>query len=248
MDLKNPPVYSIPIRGGLVGTLLLDADVVRLLLSEVCKLGAERRKVETSYLLIKFLGQQVYIILVLLRLLPVLEEVQLRKRLVRERAGHDEGWGACGAPKVQKPATRKDNDAMSVRELEAVDLGLDVLNFDALKSLKAGHVYLVVKVTDVAHDGVVLHLLHVIHCDDVKVASCGDENVHLAHDRLQRHHLEAFHAGLQRADRVDLADEHTRSSTTHGEGGALPDVSVAADQDPLSADHHISCTHDAVRQ
>merc|ERR1719420_3425 len=190
MDLKNPPPCSIPIRGGLVGTPRLDADVVGLLLSKLCKLGAECRQVEASHLLIKFLGQQVYIILVLLRLLPVLEEVQLRKRLVCERAGHDEGWVACGAPKVQKSATRKDNHAMSVRELEAVHLGLDVLNFDTLKSLKAGHVNLVVKVTDVAHDGVVLHLLHMIHCDDVKVASCGDENVHLAHDRLQRHYLE----------------------------------------------------------
>merc|ERR1719420_646760 len=186
MDLKNPPVYSIPICGWLVGALLLDADVVGLLLSKLCKLGAERRQVEASYLLIKFLGQQVYIILVLLCLLPVLEEVQLRKRLVRERAGHDKRWVACGAPKVQKPAAREDNDAMSIRELEAVDLGLDVLNFDALEALKAGHVYLVVKVTDVAHDGVVLHLLHVLHCDDVEVASRGDENVHLANDRLQQ--------------------------------------------------------------
>merc|ERR1719420_731820 len=160
MDLKNPPPCSIPIRGGLVGTPRLDADVVGLLLSKLCELGAERRQVEASHLLIKFLGQQVYIILVLLCLLPVLEKVQLRKRLVRERAGHDKRWVACGAPKVQKPATREDNDAMSIRELEAVDLGLDVLNFDAREAFKAGHVNLVVKVTDVANNCVIFHLLH----------------------------------------------------------------------------------------
>jgi hypothetical protein len=40
-----------------------------------------------------------------------------------------------------------------------------------------GHVDLVVEVADVAHDGVVLHPLHVLVADDLDVAGGADEDV-----------------------------------------------------------------------
>ena len=42
---------------------------------------------------------------------------------------------------------------------------------------QAGHVDLVVEVADVADDGLVLHLRHVLGGDDVPVAGGGDEDV-----------------------------------------------------------------------
>merc|ERR1711982_297026 len=54
------------------------------------------------------------------------------------------------------------------------------------------------------------------------------------------------HACLQSADGVDLGDEHACARTTEGEGAALADIAVAADESTLAADHHISGAHDAV--
>ena len=48
---------------------------------------------------------------------------------------------------------------MSISKLPLINLRLDVDPLDAVELLKASHVDFVVKVADVADDGLVLHLL-----------------------------------------------------------------------------------------
>merc|ERR1711976_180061 len=126
-------------------------------------------KVQRCNLLVQKLGQKVDLVLVLLGVLPVVQQIKLGKSLVGERARHHKRWVTSGATQIQQSAAGQDNHTVSIREHEAVDLRLDVLNLDALEALKSGHVDLVVKVTDVSDNGVVLHLLHVLECDDVEV-------------------------------------------------------------------------------
>ena len=66
---------------------------------------------------------------------------------------------------------------MAVWEDEPVTLRLDVLPLDALPVHEARHVNLIVKVTNVADNGIVLHLGHGGGHDDVLVASSGDKDV-----------------------------------------------------------------------
>jgi hypothetical protein len=54
-----------------------------------------------------------------------------------------------------------------------------------------------------------LHALHLIGGDDVAAAGCGDVDVGDVEDVLQPGHLEAVHRCLQRADRVNLGDDHS---------------------------------------
>merc|ERR1712039_982766 len=122
-----------------------------------------------------------------------------------------------GAAQVQQAPGCKDDDAVAIREDEAVDLRLDVLHLDAREVLQLVHLDLIVKVTDVAHDGVVLHLLQ---GDDVEVPSGRGEDVNLSDNGLQRDHLEALHTSLQGANRVALRDQNTSTRTPHGEGAA----------------------------
>merc|ERR1712182_178670 len=93
-----------------------------------------------------------------------------------------------------------------------------------------------------------LHFLHVLQRDDVIIARGRREDVDLADTRLDAHHLETLHAGLQRTDGVDLRDQHACARATHSEGTALANIAVAADQGALPADHHVRGAHDAVRQ
>ena len=93
---------------------------------------------------------------------------------------------ASGAAQVEQTALSQHNHSMAVREDETVTLRLDVLPLDALPFHQASHVNLIVKVTDVANNGIVLHLGHVGGHDDVLVASGGDEDVAGVQAVLQR--------------------------------------------------------------
>lgn len=78
---------------------------------------------------------------------------------------------------------------MAVWEDEPVALWLDVLALDAWPVEETGHVDLIIEVTDVADDGVVLHLSHVCGHDDILVAGGGNEDVSGLDNVLKRSHL-----------------------------------------------------------
>merc|ERR1719198_535832 len=149
----------------------LDTDVIRLFLAQLCHASTEGRQVKSCHLLIQRLRQQVDIVLVCLSLLPVLEDVKLRQDLIGEGAGHHERRMSCGTAQIHKTARGKHNDTMAIWEYEAVHLRLDVLHLDAREVLEVLHGNLIVEVADVANDGIVLHLLHVLQRDDLEVAS-----------------------------------------------------------------------------
>ena len=90
--------------------------------------------------------------------------------------------------------------------------------------------------------------LHVLGQDDVAAAGGGDEDVALRGGLVHRRDLEAFHRGLQGADRIDLGDEHPGAVAPHRVGAALADVAVAADDDDLAGDHDVGRPLDAVGQ
>merc|ERR1719436_849849 len=110
---------------------------------------------------------------------------------------------------------------MPIREDEAVDLRFNVLYLDSGEALESSHVDLIVKVPDVANDGIVLHVLHVGQGDDVEVACCRSED-------------------------VDLRDQDTGASSPQGVSTSLAHIAIAAHQCPLAADHNICGTHDAI--
>ena len=59
-------------------------------------------------------------------------------------------------------------------------------------------VYLSVRVSHVADDAAVLHLVHVFSGDDILVAGGGDNNVHLADHFTKLHRPHTVHAARQR--------------------------------------------------
>ena len=94
-----------------------------------------------------------------------------------------------------------------------VDLRLD---FFPLIFFQRGNVDLVVEVTNVANDGLILHLYHVVMGDDVIVAGGSNKNVGLVGSEFHGHHAVAFHRGLQRADRIDFGHPNLSRQRAHG--------------------------------
>jgi hypothetical protein len=135
---------------------------------------------------------------------------------------------------------------VAVGERPLVDLRLDRLADDA-GALEAGHVDLVVEVADVADDGLVLHRAMCVAVM-TSLLPVGDDDVGLADDVLEPCDLVAVHRRLQRADRVDLGDDHASALAAQRLGAALADVAVAADDGDLAADQHVGGAVDAVDQ
>ena len=125
-------------------------------------------------------------------------------------------------------------------------LDLDLLG--TRERLEARHVDLVVEVPDVGHDRQVLEREHVVDAHHAEVARARHDDVDLVRDVRQARHLVAVHRGLQRADRVDLADDDPCTLAAHRLGGALADVAVPDDEDDLAADQHVRGTVQAVGQ
>ena len=67
-------------------------------------------------------------------------------------------------------------------------------------------------------------------------------------DTLECRDLVSLHRRLQRADRVDLGDDHPSTLSAQRRCASLADVAVATDDGNLSADHHVGGALDAVDQ
>merc|ERR1712217_270444 len=196
--------YLVAVSVWFEGAFDVHANIVGLLLGQHCELGTKGPQVQFSDLLIKCLWEQIHLVFVALVVLPIVQQIQLTEHLICERARHDERWVPSCTAKVQQPARSKDNDAVAIREDEAVHLRLDVFYLNARATFKFLHLDLIVEVANVANEGVIFHLLHVLQGDDLEVACGGYENVHLADNALHRDNLEAFHARLQRTDGIAL--------------------------------------------
>merc|ERR1719401_2226060 len=245
---KKHALQLVPVSVWLERALDFHTDVVSLLLGECGELGTERRQVQSSDLLVQLLWQQINIICVAFVLLPVLQQVQLAKDLVGERARHHKGWVACGTAEVAQASGCKHDDSVAIRKDKSVNLGLNVVDLDSWETFKLNHFDLIVKVANVAHNGIIFHLLHGFQGDDLEVACGCNKDVNLADNLVNRCHLVALHACLQGTDRVALRNDDAGSCTLHGSGAALADITVAADHCTLAANHHISRAHDGVRK
>ena len=60
--------------------------------------------------------------------------------------------------------------------------------------------------------------------------------------------MEAFHAGLQGADRIDFGDEDGGTLAAEGLGTALANVAITADNSFLTRNHDVGGALDAVDQ
>lgn len=143
---------------GLEGAVDIEAEVVGLDGGQLSELGVNVVQVAASDLLVELLGQNVDTdglaatgteldVLLAEGLVLSLEEGNLGKDLVGERAGHDERRVASSTAKVDKTTLGEEDDVLAV-EAVTVNLGLDVL--DGLRvGLQPGDVNLDIEVTNV---------------------------------------------------------------------------------------------------
>ena len=217
-------------------------DVGGLLAGQFGELGADLVEVEASHHLVEVLGQHIHLVLVLIALG---EQLDLSQGLVGERVAHHEAGVAGGASQIHQTALGQKDDLVAARQGDVVHLRLDVV---PLVLLEGSHIDLVVEVADVANDGLILHADQVLMADHLEVASRRHKDVHLIDHVFEANDAEAFHGGLQSADRIHFSDANGGPEAAQGLGRALAHIAVAHDQGLLASHHHIGGTLDAVDQ
>lgn len=199
-----------------------------------------------SDLLVKLLWQDVDLAVLELVVIAVIPKFDLGKNLVGERAAHHETGVTSGAAEVKKAARREQDDTVTVWEFKAINLVLDVHLLDAGVVLETLSINFVVEVTDVANDGIVLHLGHVLYHDDIFVAGGSHKDVCCLDYGAEALHFETLHARLERADGIAFGDYDARAICLHGLGTSLADISVSADYDLFACKHDISGAHETI--
>jgi hypothetical protein len=107
----------------------------------------------------KDFGNEVHIVFVSLACGPVSVQIKLSQCPICERARHEERWVSGGTAKIEETACCQNNDSVTIWEHKTFNLWLDVLALDSWEASEACHVNLIVKVTNVANNGIG-HLLH----------------------------------------------------------------------------------------
>jgi len=105
----------------LIRAVFLDANVLRLFVRQLRNLSANTIEVQSSDLFIEMLGQHVNLLLVLIAVVP---QFDLRQYLVRERIRHYEARMAGGAAEIYQATFGQEDDPLAVREDDVVNLGL----------------------------------------------------------------------------------------------------------------------------
>ena len=155
---------------------------------------------------------------------------------------------ARGAAQVHQTALRQQVEAVAVGKSVLVNLRLDVQLLDAGRAVQPVHLDLVVEMADVADDGLVLHLLHVLQGDDFAIAGAGHVDVRLPQRVFDGRDLETFHGRLQGVDRINLRHDDARAETAQRMGRAFAHVAVAADHGHFAGHHDVGGAFDAVGQ
>jgi hypothetical protein len=101
-------------------------------------------------------------------------------------------------------------------------------------------------VARVGEHGAVLHAREVLPAQDVAPAGDGYEDVAALRRVQRRHHREALHARLERAQRIDLADDHGRAEAVRAQRHAAAGPAVAEHDDRLPGEQQVGRAQDAV--
>lgn len=254
--LHEKETHLVTVDLSLVWSLRGDTEVISLLGGEGGELDVQVVQVKTSDLLIQDLWKDVDTDVELARLAELnvllgelwvlgLEEEDLSKNLVGERARHDERGVTGGTAQVDETALSEEDDVTAVGETEAVDLWLDDNVLDGV-GLEPGNVNLAVEVTNVANDGIVWHLLEVWAHENVSAAGGGDEDLSTGSSILHGGNLETGDGGLESVDRINLSDNDTGTHSVESHGATLSDITETGDDGDLSGNHDIGGTLDTI--
>merc|ERR1719412_2501023 len=169
---------------------------------------------QSGDLLIQHFGQSVHRSLILSRI-SILPQINLCNGLIRKTATHHKRWMARCTSQIQQPSFCQNDNSMSILKHILIHLRFDIHPLHTLGLFQSLHVNLIVKVTNITHNRIILHLLHVTRHNNILIARCCHKYVNFSNHIRHAHHGDTFHTCLQCADGINLRHHHHRALTLH---------------------------------
>ena len=113
------------------------------------------------------------------------------------------------------------------------------LDFVPLIFLQRSDINFVIKMADIADDGLIFHLRHVVVRNHVIIAGRGDKNVGMFSRIIHGHHAITFHRRLQRANRVNFRYPHLRGKRAQRLRRAFAHIAIACHHRYFTCHHHV---------
>ncbi len=133
-------------------------------------------------------------------------------------------------------------------QIPFIYLGLDIDFAYPWCSFQIRHVNFIIKMPDIADNGLVFHLLKVLAGNNVVIAGCCNKDIANGGRVFHGYNFIAFHCGLQRADGINFCYEDSCSKAAHGLRASLAHITIAADYNRLASHHYIGCAFNAICQ
>ena len=156
------------------------------------------------------------------------------------------GWPSAGGEVDDAP--RGEQVQAAVAEVVLLDERQHVARRSRPTARSVVEVDLDVEVAGVGEHGAVLHALEVLAAQHVARAGDGDEDVAALRRLQRRHHLEALHPRLERAQRVDLADDDLGARAARALRHAAPGPAVAEHDERLAGEQQVRGAQDPVER
>ena len=141
-------------------------------------------------LFVQVFGQGIDLTLIARMSFPQLD---LCQHLVGERGAHDKARVARSATQVHQTPLGQHNQTATIGKFYFVHLRLDIVPRVIAQGVNLN---LAVKMADVADDGSVLHLAHMVDGDNIPVAGAGNKYVAQRRSFLHSDYLITFHRRL----------------------------------------------------
>ena len=101
---------------------------------------------------------------------------------------------------------------------------------------------------DVANDGAIFHLFHVLDADNVEIAGGGNVDVAFFQAIFHGLHFVTFHGGLQSTNRVDFVHDNASTEASHRLGATFTHIAITTNNGYFSGNHHVGGALDTVGQ
>jgi hypothetical protein len=108
-----------------------------------------------------------------LELYPLLVELDLSERLIRERHTHDERQMPGGASEVEQPSPHEQQNRMAIGEGPIVELRLDIRADNPGHFRGSRGLDFLIEMPDVSDDCLVLHSRHVVDRNNIAIPNGG---------------------------------------------------------------------------
>ena len=103
---------------------------------------------------------------------------------------------SCCASQIHQTTVSQQKYTVTIREIIAVYLRLDVYTFDTRVMFQSIYLNFIIEVSDVTYNCLIFHFLHVVDTNDINITRSSHKDITFGTGIFHCHNFETFHCSL----------------------------------------------------